>query len=326
MSFPRLRPRRLRQTPLLRKLVQETRLSKSSLIMPFFIEAGVSGREPIQAMPGQFRYSQESLLPEIDRLLERGILAILLFGIPSHKDEMASGAYAEDGVIQSALRMIKKHFPQVIVIADTCLCEYMSHGHCGIVRQSGERWDVLNDETLTLLVKTAVSQAQAGADVIAPSDMMDGRVAAIRNGLDAAGLHHIPILSYAAKFASAFYGPFRDAAKSAPQFGDRRSYQLDGANHREALREIALDLEEGADMVMVKPALAYLDVIRDVRELFRAPLAAYNVSGEYAFVKWAAREGWDEKALVLEILNSIKRAGADVIITYHALDAADWLS
>jgi len=299
--------------------------------MPYFVIPGEKKKEAIQAMPGQCRYSADQLLFEIEKLVENGIPAVMLLGIPEKKDEKATGAYAKDGVIQQAIREIKKRFRDFGVMADTCLCEYMDHGHCGIVRQSGDAgrsgdYEILNDETLDLLMKAAVSQAEAGADVIAPSDMMDGRVQAIRRALDSKGLSHIPILSYAAKYSSAFYTPFREAAFSAPQFGDRKSYQMDAANRKEALREIRLDIEEGADMVMVKPALAYLDIIREARDAFDVPLAAFNVSGEYAFVKWAGQNGWDEKALVLEILTSIKRAGADLIITYHAADAARWLA
>lgn len=331
MGFPHERPRRLRANPVLRQLIRETHVSKASLVMPYFVVPGENKKEAIQAMPGQFRYSTDRLLFEMEELVKNGISAVMLFGIPEKKDEKASGAYAKEGIIQQAIREIKKRFQNLLVMADTCLCEYMSHGHCGIVQEEGRFGQVpairriLNDETLDLLMKTAVSQAEAGADVIAPSDMMDGRVQAIRRALDSKGFSHIPILSYAAKYASVFYSPFREAAFSAPQFGDRKSYQMDTANRKEALREIRLDIEEGADMVMVKPALAYLDIIRDAREAFEVPLAAFNVSGEYAFVKWAGQNGWDENALILEILTSIKRAGADVIITYHAADAALWL-
>ncbi len=325
----------------MRKLIRETHVSKESLVMPYFVVPGEKKKEAIQAMPGQCRYSADQLLFEIEKLVENGIQAVMLFGIPEKKDEKATGAYAKDGVVQQAIREIKKRFKDLVVMADTCLCEYMDHGHCGVVQDEGRFGQaagggstgsapairrILNDETLDLLMKAAVSQAEAGADVIAPSDMMDGRVQAIRRALDSKGLSHIPILSYAAKYSSAFYTPFRDAAFSAPQFGDRKSYQMDAANRKEALREIRLDIEEGADMVMVKPALAYLDIIREARDAFDVPLAAFNVSGEYAFVKWAGQNGWDEKALVLEILTSIKRAGADLIITYHAADATRWLA
>ena len=326
MSFPSERPRRLRVNPVLRKLIRETRVSKESLVMPYFVVPGEKRKELIQSMPGQFRYSIDLLLPEVERLAGNGGLALMLFGIPEKKDEKASGAYSKDGVVQQAIREIKQRFPSILVMADTCLCEYMSHGHCGVIHRSGEDYQILNDESLDLLMKAAVSQAEAGADVIAPSDMMDGRVQAIRRALDAKGFGNIPILSYSAKYSSVFYSPFRDAAFSAPQFGDRKSYQMDAANRKEALREIRLDIEEGADMVMVKPALSYLDIIRDAREAFNVPLAAFNVSGEYAFVKWAGQNGWDEKALILEILTSIKRAGADTIITYHAAEAASWLA
>ncbi len=326
MEFPLHRSRRLRRTPSLRRLIRETHLVRDSFVMPFFVRTGENIKESIKAMPGQFRYSPDQLLFEIENLLRIGLSSVLLFGIPEKKDEKASEAYAQQGAVQQAAREIKKRFREVVVITDTCLCEYMSHGHCGIVREKAGAYEVLNDETLDLLAKAALSQVEAGADVVAPSDMMDGRILAIRKMLDGHGFSHIPILSYAAKYASQFYSPFRDAAHSAPQFGDRKSYQMDMANRREALREIEMDIEEGADMVMVKPALAYLDVIRDARETFRFPLAAFNVSGEYAFVKWAGEHGWDEKALTLEILTAIKRAGADVIITYHAREAARWLS
>ena len=275
-------------------------------------------------MPGIFRYSPDQLLCEIDDLIKLGLSTVILFGIPDKKDDQASDAYAKNGVVQVTIREVKKRFPELIVIADTCLCEYMSHGHCGIVQGKDDTYEILNDESLDLLVRAALSQVEAGADVVAPSDMMDGRVQAIRKGLDEKGFGQVPILSYAAKYSSVFYGPFREAALSSPQFGDRKSYQMDSANREEALREISMDIEEGADMVMVKPALAYLDVIRDAKETFHFPLAAFNVSGEYAFVKWAAREGWDEKAVVFEILTAIKRAGADIIITYHAMDVARW--
>jgi porphobilinogen synthase len=321
-GFPAVRLRRLRRTPALRELVRETHLSVKDFIYPLFITEGRGIRQEIESMPGQYRWSLDLLPAEVEAVARLGVRAVLLFGIPDHKDEVGSGAWAEDGIIQRAVRVIKATVPDLTVICDVCLCEYTSHGHCGIVRHGY----VQNDETLELLARTAVSQAAAGADVVAPSDMMDGRVGAIRRALDEAGFSHVAVMAYSAKYASAFYGPFREAAGSAPQFGDRRAYQMDPPNVREALREVELDIGEGADIVMVKPALAYLDVIRAVRERFDLPLAAYNVSGEYAMVKAAARNGWlDERRVTLEILYGIKRAGADLIITYHAKDAARWL-
>ncbi len=321
-GFPTVRLRRLRRTPALRELVQETRLSVNDFIYPLFITEGRGVRQEVESLPGQYRWSLDLLPAEIEAVARLGIRAVLLFGIPAHKDEVGSGAWAEDGIIQRAVRLIKATVPGLIVICDVCLCEYTSHGHCGVVRDGY----VQNDETLELLARTAVSQAAAGADIVAPSDMMDGRVGAIRRALDEAGFTHVAIMAYSAKYASAFYGPFREAAGSAPQFGDRRAYQMDPPNVREALREVELDIAEGADIVMVKPALAYLDVIRAVRQRFDHPLAAYNVSGEYAMVKAAARNGWlDERRTTLEILYGIKRAGADLIITYHAKEAARWL-
>jgi porphobilinogen synthase len=321
-GFPAVRLRRLRRTPALRELVQETRLSVKDFIYPLFVTEGRGIRQEIESMPGQYRWSLDLLPAEIEAVARLGVRAVLLFGIPDHKDEVGSGAWAEDGIIQRAVRVIKATVPDLTVICDVCLCEYTSHGHCGIVRDGY----VQNDETLELLARTAVSQAAAGADIVAPSDMMDGRVGAIRRALDEAGFTQVGIMAYSAKYASAFYGPFREAAGSAPQFGDRRAYQMDPPNVREALREVELDIGEGADIIMVKPALAYLDVIRAVRERFDLPLAAYNVSGEYAMVKAAARNGWlDERRVTLEILYGIKRAGADLIITYHARDAARWL-
>jgi porphobilinogen synthase len=321
-GFPAVRLRRLRRTPALRELVRETRLSVKDFIYPLFITEGRGIRQEIESMPGQYRWSLDLLPAEVEAVARLGVRAVLLFGIPDHKDEVGSGAWAEDGIIQRAVRVIKATVPDLTVICDVCLCEYTTHGHCGIVRDGY----VQNDETLELLARTAVSQAAAGADVVAPSDMMDGRVGAIRRALDEAGFSHVAVMAYSAKYASAFYGPFREAAGSAPQFGDRRAYQMDPPNVREALREVELDIGEGADIVMVKPALAYLDVIRAVRERFDLPLAAYNVSGEYAMVKAAARNGWlDERRVTLEILYGIKRAGADLIITYHAKDAARWL-
>jgi len=321
-GFPTVRLRRLRMKAPLRRMVRETALGPDDFIYPLFVMPGKGQAEEIPSMPGQFRLTVDRLPAEVEELARLGIPAVILFGIPEAKDEVASGAYAPDGIVQQAVRAIKRAVPEMVVVADVCLCEYMSHGHCGVV-QDGV---VDNDATLDLLARTAVSLAEAGADMVAPSDMMDGRVAAIRRALDAQGFPLVPILSYAAKYASAFYGPFRDAACSAPAFGDRRSHQMDPANRREAMREIALDLEEGADAVMVKPALAYLDVLREARRRFDVPLAAYNVSGEYTMVKAAAARGWlDERAIVLEILTAIKRAGADWILTYHAKDACRWL-
>jgi porphobilinogen synthase len=316
------RTRRLRRTAALRGLVRETSLSADDFIQPLFISHGHGIRREIGSMPGQFQLSVDQLPRELDELAELGIPAVLLFGIPEEKDREASGAFAVDGVVQQALRVIKREMPALVAIADTCACEYTDHGHCGIL----DGCEVDNDRTVELLTRIAVSQAEAGADIIAPSDMMDGRVGAIRAALDAAGHVDTPIMSYAAKYASAFYGPFREAAASMPAFGDRRSHQMDPANAREALTEIAIDLEEGADIVIVKPALAYLDVIRLARDAFDAPLVAYNVSGEYAMVKAAAQLGWiDERRIALETLTAIKRAGAGRIITYHAKDAVRWL-
>ena len=322
-DFPRLRLRRLRRTERLRALVRENRVDVGDLIYPMFVVEGKNIRQEISAMPGIFRFSPDRLDAEVEEVARLKIPAVLLFGIPEHKDEVGSSAYAPEGVVPQAVRRIKKSVPELLVITDVCLCEYTSHGHCGVV--VGDQID--NDRTLPLLAKTALSHAEAGADIVAPSDMMDGRVKAIREMLDANGFQHIPILSYAAKYASAFYGPFREAAESAPQFGDRLSYQMDYHNVREALREIEQDINEGADIVMVKPALAYLDVIRQARNAFNCPLAAYNVSGEYAMVKAAAKEGWlDERKVVFEILTAIKRAGADIIISYHAKDFANWVA
>ena len=318
------RSRRLRGTPTLRGMIRETSLSVSDLIDPLFVITG-AGRErrPIPTMPGVAQLTVDALREEAERIAVLGLPAVMLFGLPESKDEKASGAYADDGIVQLAVRALKADNPDLLVFTDVCLCEYMSHGHCGIVE--GDR--ILNDPSLDLLARTAVSHAAAGADVVAPSDMMDGRVAAIRHALDVQGFHDMPLLSYAVKYASAMYGPFREAADSAPAFGDRRTYQMDPANRREAFKELAQDIAEGADMVMVKPALPYLDIIRDVRERTNLPVAAYNVSGEYAMVKAAAANGWiDERASVLEILTSIKRAGADIIFSYHAKDAAKWLA
>lgn len=321
-GFPQLRLRRLRQTESLRALVRENQVRVEELVYPLFVVEGNGIKQEIASMPGVFHFSPDQLSREVEEIARLGIPAVLLFGIPEHKDEVGSQAYHAEGVVQQAIRTIKRSVPELLVVTDVCLCEYTSHGHCGIVVNG----DVDNDQTLALLARTAVSQAEAGADIVAPSDMMDGRVKAIREALDEDRLQHIPILAYAAKYASAFYGPFREAAESAPQFGDRRSYQMDPANRREALREVEQDIAEGADIIMVKPALAYLDVIRQVRDTFNYPLAAYNVSGEYAMVKAATQQGWlNERQVVLEILTAIKRAGADIIITYHAKDVARWL-
>jgi porphobilinogen synthase len=321
-GFPVLRPRRLRISPALRRLVAETSLSASQLVLPLFARSGKKLRREIGAMPGVFQLSPDEILREATMAHALGIPAVLLFGIPDRKDAKASGAYARNGIVQQVTRLLKKELPSLLVITDVCLCEYMEHGHCGIV----QRGKILNDPTLKLLARTAASQAEAGADIVAPSDMMDGRVRAIRAELDNAGLTETPILSYAAKFASAFYGPFREAAESTPRFGDRRSYQMDAANSNEAIREVALDIQEGADMVMVKPALAYLDIIRRVKQEFGLPTAAYAVSGEHAMIKAAAAKGWiDEPAVTLESLLAMRRAGADILITYAAMDAARWL-
>ena len=320
--FPIYRPRRLRANENLRRLVRETHLSVDDLIYPMFVVHGENTAIEISSMPGCYQYSIDKLVIAAQELASLGIPATILFGIPNSKDAMGSEAYSEDGIIQQAVRAIKDAVPNLLVITDVCLCEYTDHGHCGII----EDGEVLNDPTLDLLVKESLSHAHAGADVIAPSDMMDGRVGAIRDALDEEGYEHIPIMAYSAKYASAFYGPFREAAESAPQFGDRRSYQMDPANAEEAIREVTLDVEEGADIVMVKPALSYLDVIYQVKTEFQMPVAAYNVSGEYAMVKAAAQNGWiDEKRVALELLTSIKRAGADMILTYFAKSAVEWL-
>jgi porphobilinogen synthase len=340
------RPRRLRATPALRAMVRETELNARDFIYPLFVRHG-TGRTAINSMPGVYQLSVEEAVREAEAAARSGVNAVILFGIPKEKDPIGLENFADDGIVQQAIRAIKREIPEMVVVTDVCLCEYTSHGHCGILNDThpvpppfaksanmGRGYNphlpegyVLNDPTLDVLAKVAVSHAQCGADIVAPSGMMDGMVAAIRGGLDAAGYEHLPILSYAVKYASSFYGPFRDAAEGAPKFGDRKSHQMDPANVREALREAALDVEEGADMLMVKPALAYLDVIRVVKEAFpELPLAAYNVSGEYAMIKAAAQNGWvDEAKVTLETLTGIKRAGADLIITYHALDAAKWL-
>ncbi len=325
MPFPVQRLRRTRRTAALRGLVRETRLAPSDFVYPLFVTVGEDVKNPVSSMPGVFQLSINHAVAEAKRAYGLGIPGVLLFGIPDEKDEAASGAYDPEGIVQLATRAIKEAVPELIVVTDVCLCEYMSHGHCGVVEK--DTGEILNDISLELLARTAASQAEAGADIVAPSDMMDGRVAAIRSELDREGFENIPIMAYAAKYASAFYGPFREAAESAPAFGDRRSYQMDPANAREALLEVELDVEEGADIVMVKPALPYLDVLRRVRETTDLPVAAYNVSGEYSMVKAAAGNGWlDEQRAVLEALTAVKRAGADIIITYHAPDAARWLS
>ncbi len=322
-GFPGRRLRRLRRTENMRRMVRETRLSVDQLIYPLFIAETVLHPQEIGSMPGQYQWPVDGLEREIESIIKLGIPAVLLFGIPAEKDELGSQAYHPDGIVQRAIRKIKALAPELIVITDVCFCEYTSHGHCGVV-VNGE---VQNDATLRMLAQEALSHAEAGADVVAPSDMMDGRVGAIRAALDEHGFSQTPILAYSAKYASGFYGPFREAAESTPQFGDRRAYQMDPPNAREALREIALDVQEGADMIMVKPALAYLDVLARAREQFDLPLAAYNVSGEYAMVKAAARNGWiDERRVTMEILTGIARAGADLIITYHAKDVATWLA
>jgi porphobilinogen synthase len=321
-EYPDVRLRRLRRTEAIRQLVAETVLSPSDLVCPLFVTHGRGVKNEIESMPGIHQFSVDLLTKEARDVAALGIKAVILFGIPEKKDDIGSGAYDPDGVVQRAIRAIKGSTADLAVITDVCLCEYTGHGHCGVVADG----EVDNDRTLELLAKTALSHAAAGADIVAPSAMMDGQVRAIREALDSSNFAHIPILAYAAKYASAFYGPFRDAAGSAPQFGDRRSYQMDPANVREALREVEQDIAEGADMVMVKPALAYMDVIRRVHDTFNHPLAAYNVSGEYSMVKAAAARGWiDERRTVMEILTAIKRAGADIIITYHAREAAAWL-
>ena len=323
-GFPQVRLRRLRSSEAMRNLVRETQLSVDDFIYPLFLAHGRNVREPIPPMPGTFQLSLDMLLPEIDEIASLGIPAVLLFGLPSSKDAGGSEAYDQRGVIQEGIRVIKQAAPDLAVITDVCLCEYTDHGHCGILREDGR---VDNDATLDLLTQTAVSHVEAGADMVAPSAMMDGQVAALRAGLDSAGYSDAPIMAYAAKYASSFYGPFRVAAGSTPQSGDRRAYQMDPASSRQALREMELDMEEGADILMVKPGLAFLDILSQARQRFDAPLAAYNVSGEYSMVKAAAQLGWlDEKPVVMETLTSLKRAGADLIITYHAKDAARWLA
>lgn len=319
MAFPKQRLRRLRQTENLRKLVRETRLSPDNFIYPLFVVHGKGIKKEIPSMPGNYQQSIDNIVKDAKEAYSLGILAVILFGIPEHKDELASEAYAKKGIIQQAIKAIKDKVPELIVITDVCLCEYTSHGHCGVIKKG----KILNDPTLQLLAKEAVSHAKAGADIVAPSDMMDGRVSAIRSALDKEGFIDTPIMSYAAKYASSFYGPFRDAAESTPKFGDRRTYQMDTANAREAIREVALDIDEGADIVMVKPALSYLDIIYRVKNEFNLPVAAYNVSGEFSIIKAGAKLGWiDEKRMMMEVLTSIKRAGADLILTYFAKEAA----
>jgi len=317
-NFPVSRLRRLRKTVGLRDMFRETFLTKNDFIFPLFVAEGKNFRREISSMPNIFQFSIDNIVRECEELLNLGIKAVLLFGIPDFKDEIGSSGYQSDGIVQKAVREIKKHFPEMLVITDVCLCEYTSHGHCGVI----ENEYVQNDATLELLANQALTHAESGADIIAPSDMMDGRIGAIRRKLDEKGFYEIPIMAYSAKFASAFYGPFREAAESAPQFGDRKSYQMDFGNSTEAMREIALDIQEGADIVMVKPALSYLDIIRRARENFNLPLAAYNVSGEYSMIKAAAQNGWiDGERVMIESLTAIKRAGADVIITYFAKEA-----
>jgi porphobilinogen synthase len=324
MSFPATRLRRLRRTDTLRGLVRETELSPAHLIQPAFVIAGEGVREEVPSMPGIERFSINNLVEEAAEIQAAGIGALMLFGVPAVKDEVGSGAYDDEGIVQMAVRALKEAHPDLVVMTDVCLCEYTSHGHCGVIRGGGSEVD--NDVTVELLAKTAISHAEAGADAVAPSDMMDGRIGSIRYQMDEEGHPNVPIIAYSAKYASAFYGPFRDAAESTPEFGDRRGYQMDPANAAEAVREAELDLDEGADMLMVKPALPYLDVVRRVKEATGAPVAAYHVSGEYSMLKAAAANGWiDERAAVVETLTSIRRAGADAIVTYYAKEAAGWL-
>lgn len=319
MSFPIHRPRRLRSNRIIRNMVRETILTPNDLIYPLFVTFGRGVRKKISSMPGCFQFSIDETVKEAQNAYELGVPAVILFGIPEHKDDKGTEAYNPKGIVQTAIRAIKDKVPDLIVITDVCMCEYMSHGHCGIVKKG----KILNDPTLELLAKEALSHAKAGADMVAPSDMMDGRIMVIRDILDANGFEDIPVMSYAAKYASAFYSPFREAAESTPSFGDRHSYQMDPANRREAIKEVELDIEEGADIVMVKPALSYMDIISDIKDTFDLPVAAYNVSGEYSMVKAAAKMGWiDEMKVVMEVLTSMKRAGADMILTYHAVDAA----
>lgn len=317
------RHRRLRQSATMRAMVKETYLHKEDFIYPIFVIDGENIKNPVESMPGVYQFSLDRLSEEMDEVVSLGIPSVILFGLPAEKDEVGTQAFHDHGIVQEATRFIKKNYPDIVVIADTCLCEFTSHGHCGVVSEDHK---ILNDPSLDILAKTAVSQAQAGADIIAPSNMMDGFVAAIRKGLDEAGFEDVPIMSYAVKYASAYYGPFRDAADGAPKFGDRKTYQMDPSNRYEAMREATSDVEEGADFLIVKPALAYLDIVRDVRNNYDLPVVAYNVSGEYAMVKAAALNGWvNEKQIVLETLTGMKRAGADLIITYHAKDAVRWM-
>ena len=324
MQFPGYRPRRLRANEVIRSMVRETTLDAGDLIYPLFVKPGTGVRDEVSSMPGVFQISVDELAREADELAVLGVPAVILFGLPEKKDEVGTGAYDEHGIVQQAIRALKREAPDLYVVTDVCMCEYTSHGHCGVL---DDRGCVINDVTIELLAKAAVSHAEAGADMVAPSDMMDGRVAAIRGQLDSEGHTGVPIMSYAAKYASGYYGPFREAADSAPAFGDRKAYQMDPANAEEALREVALDIDEGADLVMVKPALAYMDIIRRVKDEFGYPTAAYNVSGEYAMVKAAAAKGWiDERRVVLETLTCMRRAGAELVLTYHAKDAARWLA
>jgi porphobilinogen synthase len=325
-GFPTVRMRRLRHHPLVRNMVRETRLSVDDLILPLFVRPGRGVKKEIASMPGNYQLSVDRLVDEVGQAKELGLRTFVLFGIPEEKDAVGSSAVDDDGIVQQSLRALRKAYPDILLITDECFCEYTDHGHCGVLADHGGRRDVDNDATLPLLAQQCVSHARAGADMVAPSGMLDGMVRAIRKGLDEAGYSWLPILSYAAKYASGFYGPFRDAAESPPQFGDRGGYQMDPANSDEALREVALDLAEGADIIMVKPALSYLDIIRRVKDRFEVPVAAYNVSGEFAMVKAAGQKGWiDERRVTLEILTSIKRAGADIILTYFARDVAQWL-
>ncbi|MBI5099701.1 MAG: porphobilinogen synthase [Nitrospirae bacterium] len=323
MSFPIHRPRRLRHNKVVRDMVRETHLTPNDFIYPMFVTFGKGVKKKISSMPGCFQMSLDEIVKEAQNAYKLGIPAVILFGIPEHKDERGTEAYNPKGVVQKTIKAIKDKVPELVVITDVCMCEYMSHGHCGVIKNG----KILNDPTLELLAREALSHVKAGADMVAPSDMMDGRIMAIRNILDENGFDDIPIMSYAAKYASAFYSPFREAAESTPSFGDRRSYQMDPANRREAIKEVALDIEEGADIVMVKPAMCYMDIISDVKDTFDVPVAAYNVSGEYSMVKAAAKLGWiDEMKVVMELLTSLKRAGADLILTYHAVDAAKELN
>ena len=329
MHFPKYRPRRLRSNKLIRDLVQENQLTVKDLIMPLFVRPGSGIKKEIATMPGNYQFSVDTLVEEVKELASLGIPGVILFGIPSVKDELGTEAYADDGIIQKAVRAIKENVSDILVITDVCMCEYTNHGHCGFIKKDEKSGEYLidNDETVKLLTKEALSHAEAGVDIVAPSDMMDGRVGAIREILDENSFDNIPIMAYSAKYASAYYGPFRDAAESPPSFGDRRSYQMDIPNSEEAIREVSLDIDEGADIVMVKPALPYLDIIRLIKDNFGHPIAAYNVSGEFSMVKAAHEKGWlDEKAVAMETLMSIKRAGADIILTYWAKDAARWLA